>query len=146
MSQKLPGSICPWFSVPKVVLRDGLWAILRLSEAKLYVALLYESERISRLEFRLTDERLRRLTGTAGRTLRNARIKLQEYRLIRYRLEPQGFVYSICDPNTGERFPESSTNLRAKPQNSGAEQNKGSRTGTSCSPGGMPLDFSGSKW
>lgn len=106
MSQMLQG--CPWFAVPQHVIRSGVWHDLKPGEKGLYITLLHESERYStrQLAPRL-DRNLSELSGVSPRSLRDARIKLQERGLIQFTPSQHGYIYTICDPRTGFPFPGS---------------------------------------
>jgi len=96
----------PFFGVPKHVVKTGLWARMKGSEKAMYTALLFVSERHSSRQFKLKDIHLEHWSGVKRRTIREARIKIQEYGLIKYSgKRGEVYVYTICDPRTGEVFP-----------------------------------------
>lgn len=95
-----------FFGVHPCLLRSGLWRKLRPGERDLYLCLMEESERCCTRELTTTDAEVRRLVGTAPRTLCNARKKLQEHGLIRYKAgEGNRYTYTICNPKTGQPYP-----------------------------------------
>lgn len=90
-----------FFGMPQEVVRLGIWAKLRPTEAKVYVGLWHESERYRTRELLRTDRDLQKLAGVSPRALRDARIKLQERGLVRYSGEPGApYAYTLCDPAT----------------------------------------------
>jgi len=130
---------CPFFGVPQVFVRGGQLRSVRPGAMKLYIALLHEAERYSRLELVRTDKEISELTGLSARCLRDSRTKLQEFGLIAFRLSHNGTVYSILDPRTAKPF-------RKKPQH---EPPTGGTLGSAASPlrakpepMGVPLKFS----
>jgi len=78
---------------------------MKPGEKDLYVYLMVESERCRTRLIKATDAAIQSLVGAAPRTLCNARKKLEEYGLIRYKAE-QGnwYPYTICDPKTGAPY------------------------------------------
>jgi hypothetical protein len=94
-----------FFGVHPWVVRSGLWAQLKPGEVNLYVYLLEQSERRCTRQLTVTDLDVKTV-GTASRTLCNARKKLQEYGLIKYkRGQGNKYEYTICDPKTGQPYP-----------------------------------------
>jgi len=95
-----------FFGVHPHVVRSGLWAKMKPGEKDLYIYLMAESERYRTRFIKATDAAIHCLVGAAPRTLCNARKKLREYGLIRYKAE-QGnrYAYTICDPKTGAPYP-----------------------------------------
>jgi hypothetical protein len=95
-----------FFGVHPHVLRTGLWRKMKPGEKDLYLYLMEESERCCTREIQATDAQISKLVRTASRTLCNARKKLQELGLIRYR-SGQGnkYTYVICNPKTGQPYP-----------------------------------------
>jgi hypothetical protein len=95
-----------FFGVPHHVIRSGTWAAMRPTEKSLYVCVLHESERYRTRELQRTDAQLCQLAGLSSRACRDARIKLQERGLIRYKLgRGNVYVYALCNPETGEPWP-----------------------------------------
>jgi hypothetical protein len=95
-----------FFGVHPHVTRSGLWAKMKPGEKDLYIYLMAESERCCTREMKRTDAQIRDRVGVAGRTLCNARKKLQEFGLVRCQKgEGNKYVYSICNPVTGELYP-----------------------------------------
>ena len=94
-----------FFGMHPHLLRSGLWATLKPGERDLYIFLMEESERYCTRELTATDAQVKVAVGTASRTLCNARKKLQERGLIRYK-SGQGnrYRYVICNPKTGEPY------------------------------------------
>ena len=95
-----------FFGVHPQLLRSGRWAKMKPGEKDLYLFLMEESERCCTREITATDAQVTVAVGTASRTLCNARKKLQECGLIRYK-SGQGnrYRYVICNPKTGEPYP-----------------------------------------
>jgi hypothetical protein len=92
-----------FFGMPQSVMRSGTWAAMKPSEQTLYVALLHESERYCTREFQRSDARISDLAGISPRACRDARIKLQERGLIRYKRGKGNIhVYTLCNPETGQ--------------------------------------------
>src|SRR5215467_10734562 len=90
-------------ALPHAALRLGMLPKLKRSEMRLYIGLLHDSERCRTRELARTDADLQKLVGGSGRGFRDARIKLQEYGLIRF-VARRGnvYVYTLCDPATGK--------------------------------------------
>src|SRR5438874_12161293 len=95
-----------FFRVHPHLVRSGLWAKMKPGQKDLYIFLMAESERCCTREITATDEQVTAAVGAASRTLCNARKKLQEYGLIRYK-PGQGnrYRYTICNPKTREPYP-----------------------------------------
>lgn len=92
--------------MPQAVIRDGLWARMRPGEQSLYIFLMHQSERYRTRVIAATDSQISQATGTASRTLCNARKKLQEHGLVQYRAGTGNkYVYTICDPSTRQPYP-----------------------------------------
>ena len=95
-----------FFGMHQYVVRSGLWAKMKPGEKDLHIFLMAESERCCTREITATDERVTITVGAASRTLCNARKKLQEYGLIRYKAGPGNkYQYVICDPQMREPYP-----------------------------------------
>lgn len=95
-----------FFGLQQHVIRSGLFSRLKEGEIRLYVGLMYESERCSTRKLTLTDAQILKMVGVASRTACNARKRLQEFGLIKYELIPgEGYVYTICDSQTQEPYP-----------------------------------------
>jgi hypothetical protein len=95
-----------FFGVPQRLVRSGLLTRLKPAQLCLYVGLLHDSERYCTRELIRSDQQLTALTGVSPRSLRDARIKLQEHGLIQYQLHPgRRCTYVICDPLTGKPYP-----------------------------------------
>jgi len=95
-----------FFGVHPHVTRSGLWAKMKPGEKDLYIYLMAESERCCTREMKRTDAQITVGVGVAGRTLCNARKRLQEFGLVRCQKgEGNKYVYSICNPVTGEPYP-----------------------------------------
>lgn len=136
MSQMLQN--CPWFAVPQTVVRGGLWARMKPRERGLYIALLHESERFSTREFQRSDPNLSAVCGVSSRSLRDARIRLQEYGLIRFSPGRSGYQYIICDPRTGKPFPGGAKDKKVPPREGGRQNHPPS---SPAEPVGTPLSF-----
>src|SRR5262249_25004302 len=95
-----------FFGVPQHLVRSGLLKRLKPAEVKLYLGLLHDSERYRNRELIRSDQQLTDLIGVSPRSLRDARIKLQEHGLVQYEL-PAGRKgrYVICNPETGKPYP-----------------------------------------
>ncbi len=97
---------CPFFPVPQVVIDSGLWKRMGNAQRSLYIALLRIAERRRTRCFAVADGVLAESAGVSTRAIRDARIKLWEYKLILY--EPNSgrpHVYTLCDPRTNKPFP-----------------------------------------
>jgi hypothetical protein len=95
-----------FFGVHPHVIRSGLWSRLKPGEINLYIYLMAESERCCTRQMRRRDADVTAAVGVAGRTLCNARKKLQEYRLVLCdKGEGNKYIYTICNPETGEPYP-----------------------------------------
>jgi hypothetical protein len=95
-----------FFGVHPYLLRCGLWREMKPGEKDLYLYIMEESERCCTREIRATDAQVRDAVGAASRTLCNARKKLREHGLIRYKAgQGNRYIYVICDPKTGLPYP-----------------------------------------
>jgi|GEM_PF-6232113 len=95
-----------FFGVHPHVTRTGLWAKMKPGEKDLYIYLMAESERCCTREMKRADAQITAGIGAAARTLCNARKKLQEFGLVLCQKgEGNKYVYSICNPVTGEPYP-----------------------------------------
>jgi hypothetical protein len=95
-----------FFGMHPHVIRSGQWRKMKPGEKDLYVYLLEQSERFCTREIKATDGQVTAAVGAASRTLCNARKKLQEYGLIRYKAgQGNRYTYSICNPRTGLPYP-----------------------------------------
>jgi len=95
-----------FFGVHPWLLRYGRWAKMKPGEKDLYLFLMEESERRCTRELTATDAEITVAVGTASRTLCNARKRLQEYGLIRYKASHGNrYRYVICNPKTGKPYP-----------------------------------------
>jgi hypothetical protein len=95
-----------FFGIPPCVIRSGVWAEMTPSEQGLYVCLMHDSERYRTRELTSTDAQLRGATGLSPRSLRDARIKLQERGLVHCeRGTGNVYRYVICNPETGQPYP-----------------------------------------
>ena len=96
----------------------GIWARLKPREQNLYICLLHESERYRTRKLHRTDAELLRLGKISPRSLRDARIKLQEYGLVVCeRGRGNVYAYTLCDPRTSMPWPgdpEEGDTLREK--------------------------------
>jgi hypothetical protein len=110
---------CPHFHVPWGPFRSGLILKMKPAQLNLWLVLLHEVERYSTRELTRSDRQLGLLVKISQRSLRDARIKLSEYGLIRYeRTSGAACRYTICDPRTGLPFPGKPREKRA-PVNAG---------------------------
>ena len=95
-----------FFGIPPDVVRLGIWAELKPVEVKLYGVLWHESERHRTRKLSRTDKQMGTLAGVSTRSLRDARIKLQERGLVFYSGKPgTAYVYTLCNPATGKPWP-----------------------------------------
>jgi hypothetical protein len=95
-----------FFGMPQRVIRSGIWAKMKPSERSLYVCLFHDSERYRTRELQRTDSQICELAGLSSRACRDARIKLAERGLLRYkRGSGNVYVYTLCNPGTGEPWP-----------------------------------------
>jgi len=94
-----------FFGLHPHVIRSGLWAKMKPGEKDLYVFLMAESERRCTREITTTDALVETKVGAAPRTLCNARKKLQEHGLIKYRCgQGNKYTYVICNPKTRQPY------------------------------------------
>ena len=77
-----------FFGIPQHLVRSGQLQRLKPAQLFLYLALLYESERCCTRALDRSDHQLIQLNGVSARSLRDARIKLQEHGLIEYQRQP----------------------------------------------------------
>jgi hypothetical protein len=92
-----------FFGVPQASLRGGKMKGLSGIAAKVYVALCHESERYSTRELTRTVAQLQELVAGSPNSHAKARAEL-----IRVQAEPygtEGFVFVLCDPETGQPWP-----------------------------------------
>ena len=95
-----------FFGMPQSVIRTGLWARMRERERSLYTVLLHESERYCTRQFDRTDAQLSSIAGICPRSIREGRIKLQEFGLIiAKRGKGNVYTYTICNPDTHAPWP-----------------------------------------
>jgi hypothetical protein len=95
-----------FFGMPHYVIRSGIWAAMKPGEQSFYTCLLHDSERYRTRELQRTDAQICGLAGLSSRACRDARIKLQERGLVRYkRGSGNVYVYTLCNPETGEPWP-----------------------------------------
>lgn len=95
-----------FFGVHPYVTRSGLWAKMKPGAKDLYIYLMAESERNCTREMKRTDAVITLAVGVSGRTLCNARKKLQEFGLILCKKgEGNKYNYVICDPLTHQPYP-----------------------------------------
>jgi predicted DNA-binding transcriptional regulator len=95
-----------FFGMPNSVIRSGTWAAMKPAEQSLYTCLLHDSERYRTRELQRTDAQICKLAGLSSRACRDARIKLHERGLVRYkRGNGNVYVYTLCNPETGEPWP-----------------------------------------
>src|SRR4051812_19989580 len=94
-----------FFGLHQSLIRSGVWASMKPSEQSLYVYLMHESERYRTRELSRTDAQASDLTGLSARSLRDARIKLQEHALVKCgRGAGNVYCYTICNPETGQPY------------------------------------------
>jgi hypothetical protein len=92
-----------FFGMPHYVVRSGIWAAMKPSEQSLYTCLCHDSERYRTRELQRTDAQICELAGLSSRACRDARIKLAERGLVRYkRGSGNVYVYTLCNPETSE--------------------------------------------
>ena len=95
-----------FFGVPQQVVRKSTLAAMKPSEVYLYIYLQERSEWYCSRVIRATDAEISAKVRVAPRSLRNARVKLQERGLIQYKKGAGNkYVYTICDPETGQPYP-----------------------------------------
>lgn len=95
-----------FFGMPQYVIRSGTWAAMKPAEQSLYTCLCHDSERYCTRELQRTDAQIWELAGLSSRACRDARIKLQERGLVRYkRGRGNVYVYTLCNPETGQAWP-----------------------------------------
>ena len=128
-----------FFGVHPYLFRSGLWRKLKPGERDLYLCLMEESERRCTRELTTTDAEVRRLVGAASRTLCNARKKLQEYGLIRYKAgEGNRYTYTICNPKTGLPYPGDPRIPMVVPKRDRLKQTELPRSSVSSTPSREP--------
>jgi hypothetical protein len=95
-----------FFGIPQTVIRLGKIKGLSGVAVKVYVALMHESERNSSRELVRTVTQLRSLVGGSRNSHAKARTELIEAGLVKAEpYGPEGFVFSLCDPETGKPLP-----------------------------------------
>jgi predicted DNA-binding transcriptional regulator len=95
-----------YFGVPQSLVRLGMLGQMKPTEVTLYICLLHESERYRTRELQRTDAQLHDLARLSSRACRDARIKLQERGLVRYRRgRGNVYIYTLCNPETGKPWP-----------------------------------------
>lgn len=95
-----------FFGIPRDSLRDGKMKSLSGIATKVYVALCHESERYSTREVTRTVAQLQQLVGGSPNSHAKARDELIQAGLVNS--EPygtEGFVFVLCDPETGNPWP-----------------------------------------
>lgn len=119
-----------FFGVHPHVIRSGLWAKMKPGEKDLYVYLMEQSEWAETRVLKRTDAHIRSRVGAAPRTLCNARKRLQEYGLVRYRRgDGNKYHYTICNPVSGEPYPGDPTVPIACPKTHKRRAKRPHRTG-----------------
>jgi hypothetical protein len=96
----------PFFGIPQAIVQLGKVKSLSGVALKLYVVLLHQSERYRTRMLRCTTAELEEFTGCSRNALITARADLARAGLVQS--EPhrgQGFVFHLCDPNTGKPWP-----------------------------------------
>jgi hypothetical protein len=95
-----------FFGAHQILVRTGILCDMKEGEIRLYLVLMERSEWFQSRLLTLTDKQVCDLGGAASRTLCNARKKLQEKGLIRYKAGAGNkYTYTICDPETREPYP-----------------------------------------
>jgi hypothetical protein len=100
--------IAEFFGMPHSLVRTGKLRLLNGTAVSVLVALWHESERACTRELTRTDKQLVRLVKAHRNSIAAARRELKNAGLVV--AEPfgsSGFVYLLCDPNTGEPWPGS---------------------------------------
>lgn len=95
-----------FFGLPHSLVRTGKLRELNGTAVSLLVAMWHESERTCTRELTRTDSQLARLIKGHRNSIAAARKELLDAGLVT--AEPfgaKGFVYQLCDPNTGKPWP-----------------------------------------
>lgn len=107
-----------FFGVHPHLVRSGIWARMKAGEKDLYIFLCHQSEKFQTREFSATDAQVRDGVGAASRTLCDARKRLQEKGLVRYRAgHGNKYQYTMCNPRTLEPYPGDPRDRVDKPKN-----------------------------
>lgn len=95
-----------FFGIPQSAMRLGKIKDISGIATKVYNALCHESERHQTRELTRTVAELRALVGGSSNSHAKARTELIEAGLIQAEpYGPAGFVFVLCDPETGKPFP-----------------------------------------
>ena len=107
--------IAEFFGLPHSVVRNGKWRRLGGFAAKLYGFLWYESERLRTRELTLTTRQLiAQGTGGSRNTIAGSVRELVAAGLITAEyFGPKGYVFVLCDPETGKPWRSSHTDTIA---------------------------------
>ena len=131
----------PYFGIPSALIRDGIWKEMLPAEKAVYIALLHESERFHSRELQRTDAELTALCGQSSRALSRARKKLHEHGLIVYMLKSTGYLYVICNPETGQPYPGSPRQAIVYMPAEDFSQRKQQESAKPSLVGGVPLKW-----
>lgn len=94
-----------FFGVHPAIIRSGTWKKMKPGEKDLLIYLMEQSEWCCTRELTRTDAQIHEAVGVAPRTLCNARKRLAEFGLVRYRRTGGNkYMYVICDPTTGKPY------------------------------------------
>jgi hypothetical protein len=95
-----------YFGIPQGVVRDGKLKELSCVATKLLMALWYQSQRNSTRELVLKTSDLEAMVGGSRNSYAKARRELIAIGLVKAEpLGQEGFVYHLCNPDTGEPWP-----------------------------------------
>jgi hypothetical protein len=96
----------PFYSVPQVMVNSGLLKDLSAGATKLYQLLLFTAQARSKSRLELSNLEIRQRAGLSPNTIRRARTKLMEVRLIDLeQVLGERYTYVILNPLTGLPLP-----------------------------------------
>lgn len=102
MSVRIPR----WFGFPPELIDNGQVASMSESDLRLCLYLYGKSDRCSSRRFEAKDKDITCKVGISQRSLRDARKHLVQFGIIAIERESGGcFVYTLCDPKTGQPYP-----------------------------------------
>ena len=138
--------IAEFFGLPREIVRHGKLKNLSGVALKLYMALWHQSERYRTRMLRCSTAELEELTGCSRNALITARAALARLGLVQS--EPhggQGFVFHLCDPNTGKPWPGDPMQrimyvrqgVSSRPQSTGGERVEEQRPGITVKPAAL---------
>jgi hypothetical protein len=91
---------------PPHIFESGVVAEIKDSSFRLYIFLTRVSDQKSSREFAILDSAISQRAGISPRSLTGARSELKRVGWIQCERAPgQGYLYRMCDPETGKPFP-----------------------------------------